>query len=60
MQRYTQTELSDLSQIFHYVARAQCVIDITDGNRTSLRNARDPGGRIGGYNESTSLLSIDI
>jgi hypothetical protein len=34
---------------FHYSHRSNRVIDITEGNRTALKNAKDPGGRIGPY-----------
>jgi len=36
---------------FHYFASGPAVIDVTEGNRSSLKNARDPGGRLGGYTE---------
>ena len=39
---------------FLFSPKTRQILDITDGNRTSLKNARDPGGRLGGYTTSSA------
>jgi hypothetical protein len=34
---------------FHYDSQTKKVVDITDGNRGNVTDARDPGGRLGPY-----------
>lgn len=40
---------------FLFSMRTKTIMDITEGNRTSLKNARDPGGRLGGFVNSSTL-----
>lgn len=43
---------------FLFQTRTKTIIDITEGNRTSLKNARDPGGRLGGFVNSSTMMCI--
>eukprot|EP01102_Stenamoeba_stenopodia_P011036 TRINITY_DN336_c0_g1_i1.p1 TRINITY_DN336_c0_g1~~TRINITY_DN336_c0_g1_i1.p1 ORF type:complete len:945 (+),score=158.27 TRINITY_DN336_c0_g1_i1:308-3142(+) len=37
---------------YHYSVKTQHLVDITKGNRKNLLDARDPGGRLGPYNDA--------
>jgi serine/threonine protein phosphatase PrpC len=47
---------------FHWNCKTKGITDVTDGNRLSLTDASDPGGRLGPFlNEGTpDLRNLDL